>query len=643
MSSSQIAPYGAWKSPITSDLIVGGSVTLGQLALDGDDIYWSELRPSEGGRNVLMRRSPGGQVEQVTPQGFNVRTTTHEYGGGAYLVDNGTVYFSNFADQRMYRQERGGQPQPITPEGDIRYADSAIDRRHNRLICVREDHREAGEAVNTLIALALDGSAQQQALVAGADFYSTPRISPDGARLAWLSWNHPNMPWDGTELWVAPIEADGSLGTAERVAGGRDESIFQPDWSPDGILHFVSDRSGWWNLYRWRDGQAEALCPMEAEFGVPQWVFAMTTYGFESANRIVCVYEADGVDHLAILDSTSGALDPIELPYTRYASPQVGAGRVLFVGGSPTSFSAVVLLDLDTRRHQELRKSSELTIDPGYISVPQAITFPTENGQTAHAFFYAPHNHDYSAPPGERAPLLVMSHGGPTSSASPVLHLQKQYWTSRGIAVLDVTDGGSTGYGREYRRRLNGQWGVVDMNDCANGARYLAQRREVDRNRLAITGGSAGGYTTLCALTFRDEFRAGASHFGISDLEVFVHDTHKFESRYLDGLVGPYPERKDLYYERSPIHFTNRLECPVIMFQGLEDKIVPPNQAELMLDALRAKHLPVAYVPFEGEQHGFRKAENIKRALDGEFYFYQKYLIGLPVELPEWIQDFPPE
>jgi dipeptidyl aminopeptidase/acylaminoacyl peptidase len=361
---------------------------------------------------------------------------------------------------------------------------------------------------------------------------------------------------------------------------------------------------------------------MEAEFGVPQWVFGMSTYGFESENRIVCTYQSDGVDHLAILDTATGAFETIEMPYTLCMDVQVVPGQVLFLGGAPTEFPALVRLDLATRRIEVLRRSSDLAIDPGYISAPQVIEFPTEDGLTAHAFFYPPRNHDYAAPRGERPPLLVMSHGGPTGATFACLDLEKLYWTSRGIAVLDVNYGGSTGYGRAYRQRLNGQWGVVDVNDCANGARALARRGEVDGGRLAITGGSAGGYTTLCALTFRDDFRAGASHFGISDLEVFVKDTHKFESRYLDRLIGSYPERKDLYYERSPINFTNRLECPVILFQGLEDKVVPPNQAELMVDALRAKQLPVAYVAFEGEQHGFRKAENIKRALDGEFYFY---------------------
>jgi dipeptidyl aminopeptidase/acylaminoacyl peptidase len=513
---------------------------------------------------------------------------------------------------------------------------------------VREDHTGAGEAVNTIVAVALDGGREAEVLVEGNNFYSTPRLSPDGARLAWLTWNHPNMPWDGTELWVGTIGASGAIESSERIAGGPEESIFQPEWSPEGVLHFVSDRTGWWNLYRWLvnppeagdGGRAEALHPMPAEFGLPQWVFDMRTYGFASASQIICVYQSEGIDHLALLDTSSGAFETLETPYSLYEYPCVAAGQAVFVGGSPTEQPAIVRFDLATRRTEVLRRSSQVTVDPGYISAPQAIEFPTEGGLTAHAFFYPPRNRDYTAPAGERPPLLVMSHGGPTGATEAVLDLRKQYWTSRGIAVLDVNYGGSTGYGRAYRQRLNGQWGVVDVNDCVNGARYLARRGDVDGNRLAITGGSAGGYTTLCALTFRDDFRAGASHFGISDLEALAQDTHKFESRYGDRMIGPYPERKDLYYERSPIHFTSRLECPVILFQGLEDKVVPPNQAELMVEALRAKGLPVAYVTFEGEQHGFRKAENIKRALDAEFYFYARVFGYQPAE---WIEPVPIE
>ena len=629
MSQSKVAPYGSWKSPITSDLIVSATVALGQIALDGEDIYWIEMRPSESGRNCIVRRTPDGQITDVTPQGFNARTRVHEYGGGDFAVREGTVYFSNFTDQRVYRQDTpSSAPQAITPEESFRYSDFVIDERRRRLVAVREDHTTEGrEAVNTIVSLSLEGDAEDggRVVVSGNDFYASPRISPDGARISWLTWNHPNMPWDGCELWAGDLDEDGSINNPRRVAGGADESIFQPEWSPAGALYFVSDRSNWWNIYRLDDaGAVEPVFESEAEFGMPQWGFAMSTYAFAGAERIVCLYNKRGNWNLAVLDTRSKQLKKVELPYTEIAQVRADARRAVFRAGSPTQRLAIVELDLETRRTSVLRRASDTAIDEGYISTPRAIEFPTEGGRTAHAFFYAPRNRDFNAPEGERPPLLVKCHGGPTAATSTTLRLETQYWTSRGVAVLDVNYGGSTGYGREYRQRLNGEWGVVDVDDCVNGAKYLIERGEVDGARCVITGGSAGGYTTLNALTFRDAFRAGASHFGISDLTVFVGDTHKFESRYLDRLVGPYPERADLYFERSSINFTERLSCPVIFFQGLEDKVVPPNQAELMVEALRRKKLPVAYVAFEGEQHGFRKAENIKRALDGELYFYSR-------------------
>jgi len=633
MTAPYIAPYGSWKSPITSELIVSGTVGLGQLALDGRDVYWIEQRPAEGGRNVVVRHTPDGRVRDMNPPPFNARTRVHEYGGGAFAVGAGALYFSHFADQRLYRQVGETAPQPLTPAANLRYADGVVDQQRNRLICVREDHTVGGrEATNTLVSLSLTAG-DGQVLVSGGDFCSSPRLSPDGSHLAWLTWNHPHMPWDGTELWVGEFRADGSLGRTERVAGGVTESIFQPEWSPDGILHFVSDRTGWWNLYRWREGRVEPLCPMAAEFGRPQWVFDMSTYAFASPDHIICAYTERGTWHLASLDAEARRLDPIDTPYTDIWGLRVASEQVVFDAGSAAEPAAIVRLDLATRRIEVLHRSSSLAIDAGYLSVPQAIEFPTEQGLTAHALFYAPRNQDYTASPGERPPLLVKSHGGPTSAASTTLNLGIQYWTSRGIAVLDVNYGGSTGYGRAYRERLKGQWGIVDVDDCVNGARFLVERGMVDGNRLAITGGSAGGYTTLCALTFRDLFKAGASHYGISDLEALARDTHKFESRYEESLVGPYPERRDLYQARSPIHFTERLSCPLIVFQGLEDKVVPPNQAEMMVTALRAKGLPVAYVPFAGEQHGFRRAENIKRALDAELYFYSR-IFGFPLADP---------
>jgi dipeptidyl aminopeptidase/acylaminoacyl peptidase len=644
MSDPKVAPYGSWRSPITADLIVAETIRLGLIGLDGDDIYWSEMRPAEGGRYVVVRRTPDRGTADVTPPPFNARTRVHEYGGGAAVVADGTIYFSNWEDQRLYRQDPGGEPRPITPEAELRYADGVVDRGRGRMVCVREDHTIAGrEPVNAIVSLDLDGGEGFRVLASGNDFYAAPRLSPDGARLAWLTWNHPNMPWDGTELWVGELRADGSLGRAKRVAGGLDESIFQPEWSPDGVLHFVSDRTGWWNLYCWRDGRVEPLAEMAAEFGLPQWVFGMATYGFASAERIICAYSEGGTWHLAELDTATGQLTPIDTPYAEIDAVRAGPDRAVLLAGSPTEPTSVVQLDLATGQFEVLRRSSGVPVDPGYLSSPQPIEFPTEGGLTAHAFFYPPRNRDYVAPSGERPPLLVVSHGGPTGATSSTLDLGVQYWTSRGIGVLDVNYGGSTGYGRAYRQRLEGRWGIVDVDDCANGARYLAGRGAVDGDRLIIQGGSAGGYTTLCALTFRDVFQAGASYYGVSDLAALAQETHKFESRYLDRLVGPYPERADLYRERSPIHFTDQLSCPVIFFQGLEDPVVPPSQAESMVEALRAKGLPVAYVPFEGEQHGFRRAEHIKRALETELYFYARvfgFELAEPVE-PVPIDNLP--
>ena len=629
-----VSPYGSWKSPITAELVGGSEIGLEQVRIDGDDIYWIERRPQEGGRKVIVRRSKEGKAADVTPTGFNARNRVHEYGGGDYAVAGGTVIFSNFVDQRLYIQLPGSEPKPLTSATDLRYADGHIDRRRNLFFCVQEDHSVAGEAVNTIVRMDLAGGAAA-VVVSGNDFYSAPRLSPDGSRLAWLTWNHPNMPWDGSELWVGKLGDHGKITAREKIAGGVDESICQPEWSPDGVLHFVSDRTGWWNLYRWRDDQIEPLCPMEAEFGQPQWVFGGSLYGFASQERIVCSYGKDGCDYLATLDTDGKELGTIALPFTAVSQVRCAGDQAVFIGASAIESTSIVSLDLATHRFEILRRSRELTVDNGYLSAPRTVEFPTERGLTAHGYFYSPCNRDYAAPDGEKPPLLVVSHGGPTSSSSASLKYSIQYWTSRGIAVLDVNYGGSSGYGRAYRERLNGNWGVVDVDDCVNGARYLVERGEVDGHRLAIRGGSAGGYTTLCALTFRDAFKAGASHYGIGDLEALARDTHKFESRYLDRLIGPYPNRRDLYVERSPIHFTDRLNCAMILFQGLDDKVVPPNQAEKMFEAVRAKKLPVAYLAFEGEQHGFRKAENIKRVLEAELYFYSKvfgFELAEPVE-----------
>lgn len=575
MNNNKTAGYGSWKSPVTSDLVSSSSIGLnGQIEIIGETIYWLEMRPSEGGRYVLVRRTPDGKTTDVTPAPYNVRTRVHEYGGGSYMVDGDTVYFSNFADQRLYKQESGAAPIPLTPENNMRYADGVIDTKQNRIICVCEDHSVDDKEPENCIASVDVNSGEVQKLVTGNDFYSSPRVSPDGSQLVWLSWDHPNMPWDFTELRVADIGEDGELSMPVKLAGGRDEAVSQPEYSPDGVLYFVWEKTGWLNLYRWKNEQAEPLCEMDAEFSTPHWVFAQSNYSFESENKIICSYQEKGRSVLAALDTKTLELKQIRIPYTSISAVKACSDYTLLLAGSPTEPSVIVKLDVESGKTVVLQRSTDIKIDAGYISVPESIEFPTENGLTSHAIYYKPKNTGYSAPEGERPPLMVIIHGGPTSASSSTFSLSIQYWTSRGFAVADVNYGGSTGYGREYRQRLDGNWGIVDIDDCVNCAKYLIDRGEVDRDRTAIRGGSAGGYTTLAALAFRDVFRAGASYYGVSDLEALATDTHKFESRYLDRIVGSYPEQRDLYTKRSPIHSVDTLSCPVIFFQGDEDKIV---------------------------------------------------------------------
>jgi dipeptidyl aminopeptidase/acylaminoacyl peptidase len=630
----QAAPFGSWRSPISAAAIASHALPLSSPNILDGDVYWLEGKPLEGGRVTVVQLASDGARTELTPAPYYVRTRVHEYGGGAYVVDHGTVFFSNFADQRLYRQDPGEAPRPITPEPGVaagtRYADAEITADGRWLICVRERHTsaEGPDAINELAVLATDGSHEPRTIARGHDFYSNPRISPDGRSLAWLSWDHPRMPWDGTELWLADLSSDGTLSNQHQVVGGLEESIFQPEWSQDGVLHFVSDRTGWWNLYRTEGGNVEALAPRAAEFGTPQWNFGMRTYAFLADGRIACIMSQDGFDHLVYVRPGDASPQVADLPYTAYGRSIRSSGNdVVFVAASPTEAPAVIRLDTSADQRQVLGRSLDEADVPaaGYVSRPRPISFPTENGQaTAYAIYYPPTNADFDGAPGDLPPLIVESHGGPTAMTLAQLDLGIQYWTSRGFGVVDVNYGGSSGYGRAYRERLRGQWGIVDTEDCINAARYLAGQGAVDGRRLAIRGGSAGGYTTLCALVFHDDFAAGASYFGVADCEALAKDTHKFESRYLDGLIGPYPEARDVYYARSPIHFADRLSCPVILFQGLEDRVVPPAQAEEMVAALRAKDLPVAYLAFEGEQHGFRKAATIQRTLEAEWYFYSR-------------------
>ncbi|HVQ15740.1 MAG TPA: prolyl oligopeptidase family serine peptidase [Vicinamibacterales bacterium] len=618
--------FGTWPSPITAQAVAAQGIRLSYVAVDGDDIYWIEGRPHEAGRNALVRRRPDGHIEDVTPADFNVRTRVHEYGGGAYLVSGGIVYASNFADQRIYRIAANEPPVPVTAAGKWVFADATLDLTRKRLIAVREDHSNPDrEAVTTLVSIPLDGvPGAGDVIASGYDFYSTPRLSPDGSRIVWLAWRHPQMPWDGTELWLADVSAAGGLVNQRCIAGGSTESIYQPGWTPDGDLYFVSDRDGWWTLYHSEEGEpVSAGVQTDAEFGRPQWIFGTSTWVPAGDGRMIVSYTRAGRWHLATLDAGTGGVTPL----AESVEPRewlASTGRhVVLVAGSPTTPDAVVRIDLATGAIETLKSSSTVSSPATLLSVPESVEFPSSDGHRTHAFYYPPRHPDFTGLDNERPPLIVISHGGPTTATSATLDLKVQFWTSRGFAVADVNYGGSSGFGRIYRERLNRQWGVLDVQDMIAAAQYLVATGKADAHRLMIRGGSAGGYTTLAALTFHPGvFKAGASYYGISDIEVLAHDTHKFESRYLDTLVGPYPAAQDVYYARSPIHFVDRLDCSLILFQGLEDKVVPPNQSEMMAAAVRAKGLPVAYLAFEGEQHGFRKATTIVRCLEAELYFY---------------------
>lgn len=630
---TETTPYGSWRSPISASRAVAGSVRLGEVSVSGDGVHWVEGRPAEKGRGVLVRQRADGTREDLTPEPFNVRTRVHEYGGGVYWLAGETVFFSNDADSRIYRLDPGTDARPISPVTASRWADGDVSADGTRMYVIREDHSTPEvEETNSIALLDPHGTDAPKNVVSGADFYASPRVSSDGKKLCWLQWNHPNMPWDGTELFAADLSADGVPLEPVRVAGGVDESLFQPQWGPDGCLYFVSDRSGWWNLYRWDDSSVEPLHPTDAEFGQPQWVFRQSTYDFAGNDRLICSYLRPDGWRLASIDLNTLAFTDLPVASTEISDVRATAAAVYFEGASPNEPPAVIRLDLTTNESTVVATSGTIDDDlRPYISEPETLAIPRGDGTPIHAYYYPPSNPQFEAPEGSAPPVIVQVHGGPTARRSNTLDLRVQYWTSRGFGWLDVNYAGSTGYGTAYRRMLDDKWGEIDVSDCATAIAYLVAQDRADATKTIIRGGSAGGFTVLAALAFHDAFAAGSCLYGISDLEIMAQETHKFESRYLDRLIGPYPAAKEIYVARSPIHSVDKLTSPVLFLHGTEDKVVPPNQAEMMFRALRERDVPTALVLFEGEQHGFRKAETAQRALESELLFFGTVLLDGPV------------
>jgi dipeptidyl aminopeptidase/acylaminoacyl peptidase len=655
------APYGTWHSPLAAADLASSAISLNYVQVADGVPYWVESRPAEGGRNVVATSAGGGAVRELTPSGFNARTRVHEYGGTPYVMSGGTAYFSNFGDQRLYSLRPGEKPVALTPDG-YRYADFELDASGRRLFCVREDHTGGGEPKNAIVVLDVDstaGAGVGAGAIAGAgtrvgtgaaadglvtaragldasapgsgtvlfgksDFVAYPRVSRDGQRIAWIAWNHPDMPWDTTTLYVANLTSGSELSDITVVAGGSDESVVEPRWDADGTLYFVSDRSNWWNLYRYQDGHVAPVFSFEAEIASPLWTLGQSNYALTGDGRAVVRYTIAARDRLGVVSLESGKLAPLDLPFVGLSNIQlVSANTAVAIAAAPTEEAAVVTIDLGTGGYEVLRVPGSLKLDAPFVSVAESIEFPTSGGLTAHAFYYPPTNPNFAGPAGgAKPPLVVKVHGGPTSHSKAELAMGIQYWTSRGFALLDVNHGGSSGFGRSYRERLKGNWGVVDVGDVVAGVKYLIGAGRVDGDRAAIRGGSAGGFTVLAALAFHEVFKAGANYYGVSDLEALARDTHKFEARYLDRLVAALPEGRAVYEARAPIRHLENFKAALITFQGSEDKVVPPDQSRAIVTALKAKGVPVAYLEFAGEQHGFRKAESIVRSLESELAFY---------------------
>lgn len=654
----KVQPFGSWDSPLNASSIATASLGLQEIVIDGSNIYWLESRPNEGGRNVICRADKDLNISDVTPSSYSVRTLVNSYGGAPFTVHNDTLYFSNhnnhrddsnpyarYNDQRIYVQAPGKEPQVLTDTLGVAYANILVDESRQRLIAIREDFHLnlKGQPMSSLVAIDLK-SGKQELLLQGQDFYAYPRLSPDGTQLCWLSWNYPHMPWDHTQLWLADFDESGRLGTPRLIAGEKDESILQPLWSPEGQLYFISDKNNWWNIYRLTESGTKPVCLRANDFGSPLWSLGASIYDFASSENLLCAYTEGGEWQLINLNVANASIDLIALDFTCISQISAKDNQVVFLAGSPTTPLSLIRLDLQTKEYKVLRSSTQFSLDPTYISKPRPIVYPTSEGQHSYAFYYPPTNPDFVAPNSEKPPLIIKSHGGPSSAADTVLSLDIQYFTSRGFGVVDVNYRGSSGYGRNYRLSLYKNWGIYDVKDCENAALYLIEQGEVDPERVVARGGSSGGYTTLALATYTDLLKAGASYYGISNLEMIAQNSDKLEARYPDCLIGKWPEEQEIYQERSPLFHSEHIKAPMIFFQGTEDPVVPPEQTDVIFERLKEDNIPVCAIYFEKEQHGFRIAKHIQQALEAELYFYAKVLgFTLAETLPEikienWIE-----
>ena len=644
MTKFQSVPCGAWASPLTPALAAVNAVTLAFASAMGGTLYWIEGRPAEKGRSVCMKRLPTGEVlDDPLAVDADVRSKVHEYGGTPWAIVGKRLVYSECIDQRLRVRDSDGLTKIFSPEG-CRYADASPSHDGHSLVCVREDHRGDGEAKNTVVILDLDRAADEGlVLFDQSDFVAWPRVSSDGQRFAWVAWNHPAMPWDSTQLWVGELSSTGLL-TPQVIAGEPGESVLEPQWAADGSLYFLSDRQGWWNLYRWHKGAVEPVLELDMEFGGPAWQLGTRSYALTDDGQILLRINRGTIESLLLLDLATSAQRWLKLPFVAFNSIGLLDNNTAFaIASAIDSPPMLVTISLSTGVHTVVRQAGAAAIGSEWLSRPRSIDFPTAHGinganRSAHAWFYPPTSPDHQPLPDEHPPLMVILHGGPTSHAGPAFKSAVQFWTTRGFAVVDVNYGGSTGFGRAYRERLRGQWGVVDLQDAVAAVDYLVSQGWVDGKRVVIRGSSAGGFTVLSALAFTDRFAAGINYYGVADLETLATDTHKFESRYLDGLVAALPEGRELYRARSPAHHMACCRSALITFQGSADRAVPPQQSRSIVEAAKAAGCPVTYLEFDGEGHGFRQGPNIVRALEHELVFLGCVLGYQPAENLEPIE-----